>query len=88
MNREGKSRLYFYLICKLNEDNKVYDSRGEYYMSAMGRAFILGTGSYIPEKVVTNDDLSKVLDMSGFIAGQVSGNGIWRPVRKGRPIWQ
>lgn len=33
-------------------------------MGSMRTAFILGTGSYIPEKVVTNDDLSKFLDTS------------------------
>lgn len=33
-------------------------------MSSVRTASILGTGSYIPEKVVTNDDLSKFLDTS------------------------
>lgn len=33
-------------------------------MGSMRTASILGTGSYIPEKVVTNDDLSKLLDTS------------------------
>ena len=31
-------------------------------MNEVKRAGILGTGSYIPEKVVTNDDLAKILD--------------------------
>lgn len=31
-------------------------------MNEVKRAGILGTGSYIPEKVVTNDDLAQILD--------------------------
>lgn len=31
-------------------------------MNDAKRVGILGTGSYIPEKVVTNDDLAKILD--------------------------
>lgn len=30
----------------------------------MNRAAIIGTGSYVPDKVVTNDDLSKIVDTS------------------------
>lgn len=33
---------------------------------------IIGTGSYVPEQIVTNDDLSKIVDtmMSGSVAVQ------------------
>ena len=37
------------------------------------RAKILGTGSYLPPKVVTNDDLAKIMDTSDEWIQQRSG---------------
>lgn len=41
---------------------------------------ILGTGSFLPEKSVSNDDLSKVMDtmMNGFHPGQGFAAGTFR----------
>lgn len=35
-------------------------------MNMVRRAGILGTGSYVPEKVVTNEDLSAMMDTFCF----------------------
>ena len=39
----------------------------------MGRSYILGTGFYVPERIVTNDDLAKWMDTSDEWIRQRSG---------------
>lgn len=51
-------------------------------------ARIVGTGSAVPENIVTNDDLSRIVDtmMSGFPHGPESGReGLQK--RKIQPFW-
>ncbi len=49
---------------------------------------ILGTGSFLPEKSVSNDDLSKVMDqmMNGFHPGQIAAGTFGLKIQHQR--WQ
>src|ERR1041385_8597924 len=49
----------------------------------MPRSIILGTGSFLPDRVVTNDDLSKVMDTSDEWIRQRTGIQERRWVREG-----
>ncbi|MCC7037671.1 MAG: 3-oxoacyl-ACP synthase, partial [Alphaproteobacteria bacterium] len=39
----------------------------------MRRSIMLGCGSYLPEKILTNDDLAKIVDTSGEWIEQRTG---------------
>ena len=54
-------------------------------------ANIIGTGIYVPEKIVTNDDLSRILgeDINEFVTKfSVSTNDMFAPMTKAPPTSQ